>query len=140
MVMSVGPRADSRPQCFISRRTRFFKALLFPRRWLGDSRPCTTSRTFGTWATCRHKLPVTLENISHRARWALRWRVATERLLLEGFHSGAGCRNTNRFFFALGVFVAFLTAFYMFRLLFVVFFPANQERRGRARATNLHAS
>ena len=57
--------------------------------------------------------------------------LAVERIFQQGRHFGR-CLSAQQTLFAVGVFVAFLTTFYMFRLVFVVFW----ERRNRcSRAT-----
>ena len=98
----------------------FFKACLF----LGAGSVimrCTTSRTCGTWAASRRRIPQTFRT----------FLVATLAIAgvfpLAGFFSkdmilGSAAASGHWALYAVGLFTAGLTAFYMFRLVSMTFF------------------
>ena len=115
----------------------FFKALLF----LGAGAIiscCITSRTSGRWAASAKRLPITCAT----------FLIGTLALIgcppFSGFFSKdailALAYEKNTAIFALALFTAFLTAFYMTRLVLVVFFgkPRSEDAQARRRSAVRH--
>jgi NADH-quinone oxidoreductase subunit L len=132
MVMSVG-LAGPTPAMFHLTTHAFFKALLF----LGAGSVIhAMHHEQDIWAMggLRQKLPTTwrtflIGTLALAGMWPLSGFYSKDAILAQALQSGTEKGQASGFFlFALGVFVAFLTSFYMFRLLFVVFFgPARSD-------------
>jgi NADH-quinone oxidoreductase subunit L len=129
MVMSVG-LAGPTPAMFHLTTHAFFKALLF----LGAGSVIHAmhhEQDIWKMGALRDKLPVTwktflLGTLALAGIWPLAGFYSKDSILAQA-------AEHKPVLFALAVFVAALTAFYMFRLLFVVFFgPAKSDEAGHA--------
>jgi NADH-quinone oxidoreductase subunit L len=129
MVMSVG-LAGPTPAMFHLTTHAFFKALLF----LGAGSVIHAmhhEQDIWKMGALREKLPVTwktflLGTLALGGIWPLAGFYSKDSILAQA-------AEHKPLLFALAVFVAALTAFYMFRLLFVVFFgPAKSDAAGHA--------
>ncbi len=129
MVMSVG-LAGPTPAMFHLTTHAFFKALLF----LGAGSVIHAmhhEQDIWKMGALRHKLPVTwktflLGTLALAGIWPLAGFYSKDSILAQA-------AEHKPILFAVAVFVAALTAFYMFRLLFVVFFgPAKSDAAGHA--------
>jgi NADH-quinone oxidoreductase subunit L len=137
MVMSVG-LAGPTPAMFHLTTHAFFKALLF----LGAGSVIhAMHHEQDIWAMgdLHKKLPITwktflIGTLALAGIWPLAGFYSKDSILAQALQSGTEKGQASGFLlFALAVFVAFLTAFYMFRLLFVVFFgPAKSDHAHHA--------
>ena len=137
MVMSVG-LAGPTPAMFHLTTHAFFKALLF----LGAGSVIHAmhhEQDIWRMGALREKLPTTwktflIGTLALAGIWPLSGFYSKDSILAQALQAGLEQHRTSGFLlFSLGVFVAALTAFYMFRLLFVVFFgPAKTDEAGHA--------
>jgi NADH-quinone oxidoreductase subunit L len=137
MVMSVG-LAGPTPAMFHLATHAFFKALLF----LGAGSVIHAmhhEQDIWRMGALRDKLPKTwntflIGTLALAGIWPLAGFYSKDSILAQALHAGMEQHRTSGFLlFGLGVFVALLTSFYMFRLLFVVFFgPARSEGAAHA--------
>ncbi|HMJ91593.1 MAG TPA: NADH-quinone oxidoreductase subunit L [Candidatus Acidoferrum sp.] len=126
MVMSVG-LAGPTPAMFHLATHAFFKALLF----LGAGSVIHAmhhEQDIWVMGDLRKKLPTTwwtflAGTLALAGIWPLAGFYSKDSILAQALQAGMEQHKVSGYLlFALAVFVAFLTAFYMFRLLFVVFF------------------
>ena len=95
---------------------------------------CITSRTSGRWAASPAELRITFLTFLI-GTLALIGCPALQRLLQQGRDPRARLRKESRRSSALALFTAFLTAFYMMRLVLVVFLRQAAQRPGASTAT-----
>ena len=136
MVMAVGLGGPTSAMFHLTTHA-FFKALLF----LGAGSVIHAmhhEQDIWKMGALRNKLPVTwktflIGTLALAGVWPLSGFYSKDAILAQALEAGLHHRPSDFILFALAVFVAFLTAFYMFRLLFVVFFgPARSEGAGHA--------
>jgi NADH-quinone oxidoreductase subunit L len=138
MVMSVG-LAGPTPAMFHLTTHAFFKALLF----LGAGSVIHAmhhEQDIWRMGDLRNKLPTTwktflIGTLALGGVWPLAGFYSKDSILAQALKAGFEQHRTSGFLlFSLAVFVALLTSFYMFRLLFVVFFgPAKTEHAAHAK-------
>ena len=116
---------------------RLLQGAAVPRRGQRDPRHRTTSRTCGRWAACSKYMPITYWTLfvgvaGHRGRPSPPGSSSKDEILVGAWHSGlplsaaiVGWRL-----------IAFMTAFYMFRLIFMTFHGEPQFDTARPRRTN----
>jgi NADH-quinone oxidoreductase subunit L len=137
MVMSVG-LAGPTPAMFHLTTHAFFKALLF----LGAGSVIHAmhhEQDIWRMGALREKLPTTwktflIGTLALAGVWPLAGFYSKDSILAQALNAGLEQHRTSGFLlFSLGTFVALLTSFYMFRLLFVVFFgPAKTDEAKHA--------
>ena len=107
---------------------RLLQGRPLPRRRLGDPWPATTSRTCATWAGCAGSMPWTFASMG-LATLAIAGsspsRASSPRTRSSGRCSRAGTRTATPSTWcawSMGMIAAFMTAFYMVRLMVMTFF------------------
>ncbi len=132
MVMAVGLAGPTAAMFHLTTHA-FFKALLFLERRLGHH-ALHHEQDIWKMGDLRKKMPVTFWTFLVGAL-ALSGVWPIQRIFQQGQHPRASPRRSIIICsFAIGVFIAGLTTFYIFRLFFVVFFGRGKSEAGFARA------